>query len=128
MFPRPPLPSLIPMLEGDYREPLMVDEYGLYITIAQMEFFLNRKHGEELVNQGSPEFMKYYKNCCLYNLVYDMMEEDPECGKMYWDHSTESVAMSFAMDGKVAKALASVAIHFAEVDEDEDEDEFGLFD
>jgi hypothetical protein len=72
--------------------------------------------------------MKYYKNCCLYNLVYDMMEEDPECGKMYWDHSTESVAMSFAMDGKVAKALASVAIHFAEVDEDEDDDEFGLFD
>jgi len=121
-------PSLIPMLEGDYREPLMVDEYGLYITIAQMEFFLNRKHGEELVNQGSPEFMKYYKNCCLYNLVYDMMEDDSDCGKMYWDHVTESVAMAFPMDGKVAKALASVAIHFAEVDEDEDDDEFGLFD
>jgi len=121
-------PSFFPMLEGDYREPLMMDEYGLYITISQMEFFLNRKHGEELVNNASPEFMKYYKNCCLYNLVYDMMEEDSECGKMYWDHETESVAMAFPMDGKVAKALASVAVHFAEVDDDESDDEFGLFD
>jgi hypothetical protein len=115
------------MLEGDYREPLMEDELGLYITIAQMDFFLNRKHGDQMVNQGSPEFMKYYQNCCLYNLVFDMMEEDPECGKMYWDHETESVAMSFPMDGKVAKALASVAIHFAEDDDEADEDEFGLF-
>ena len=130
MFPPSTPPSLTIMLEGDYREPLMVDEYGLYITIAQMDFFLNRKHGEELVNNASPEFMKYYKNCCLYNLVFDMMQEDPECGKMYWDSDSESVAMSFPMDGKVAKALASVAIHFAEadLDEDEDEDEFGLFD
>jgi hypothetical protein len=56
------------------------------------------------------------------------MEEDSDCGKMYWDQDTGSVAMAFPMDGKVAKALASVAVHFAEVDEDEDEDEFGLFD
>jgi hypothetical protein len=128
VFPPSTSPSLIIMLEGDFREPLMVDEYGLYITISQMEFFLNRKHGEELVNNASPEFMKYYKNCCLYNLVYDMMEEDPDCAKMYWDDVTESVAMAFPMDGKVAKALASVAIHFAEVDEEDDDDEFGLFD
>lgn len=128
MFPPSTPPSFITMLEGDYREPLMEDELGLYITIAQMDFFLNRKHGDQMVNQGSPEFMKYYKNCCLYNLVYDMMEEDPECGKMYWDQDTESVAMAFPMDGTVAKALASVAIHFAEDDDEADEDEFGLFD
>ena len=127
MSPPSTPPSLITRLEGDYREPLMEDELGLYITIAQMDFFLNRKHGDQMVNQGAPEFMKYYQNCCLYNLVFDMMEEDPECGKMYWDHETESVAMSFPMDGKVAKALASVAIHFAEDDDEADEDEFGLF-
>ena len=128
MSPPSTSPSLITMLEGDYREPLMEDELGLYITIAQMDFFLNRKHGEQLVNNASPEFMKYYQNCCLYNLVFDMMEDDPECGKMYWDDKTESVAMSFPMNGKVAKALASVAIHFTEESDDEDEDEFGLFD
>lgn len=127
MSPPSTPPSLIIMLEGDYREPLMEDELGLYITIAQMDFFLNRKHGDQMVNQGAPEFMKYYQNCCLYNLVFDMMEEDPECGKMYWDQETESVAMAFPMDGKVAKALASVAIHFAEDDDEADEDEFGLF-
>ena len=116
------------MLEGSYREPLMVDEYGLYITVAQMGFFLNREDGKQLMDSASPEFMKYYKNCCLYNLVYDMMDEDPSCGKMYWDTSSQSVAMSFPIDGRVAKALASVSLHFAEVDDDEDEDEFGLFD
>jgi len=116
------------MLEGDFREPLMVDEFGLYITIAQAGFFLNRKNGEQMMNSASPEFMKYYRNCCLYNLVYDMMEDDPTCGRMYWDESSESVAMAFPIDGKVAKALASVSLHFAEVDDDDDEDDFGLFD
>ena len=106
----------------------MVDDYGLYITVAQMGFFLNRRNGQDLMDSGSPEFMKYYKNCCLYNLVYDMMEEDSKCGKMYWDTSSDSVAMSFPIDGKVAKSLASVALRFAEVEDEEDDNEFGLFD
>ena len=106
----------------------MVDEYGLYITVAQMGFFLNRKNGQEMMDTASPEFMKYYKNCCLYNLVYDMMEEDPNCGKMYWDNLSESVAMSFPIDGKVAKALASVALHFVEAEDEDDDDDFGLLD
>jgi len=111
------------MLEGDYREPLMVDEDGLYITVAQINFFLNRKNGEELIDHGSPEFLKYYRNCCLYNLVYDMMEEDPSCGSMYWDDLTESVAMAFPMDGKVSRALAAISLRYSQ----EDDDEFGLF-
>lgn len=105
----------------------MIDEYGLYITIAQMGFFLNRENGQEMMDSASPEFLKYYNNCCLYNLVFDMMEEDPTCGKMYWDTSSESVAMSFPVDGKVARSLASVSLHLAEIEEDEDDDEFGLF-
>jgi hypothetical protein len=127
VFPPSASPSFIIMLEGNYREPLMVDECGLYITIAQVGFFLNRKNGQEMMNSASPEFMKYYKNCCLYNLVYDMMEEDPNCGKMYWDPTSESVAMAFPIDGIVAKTLASVSLHFAELEDEDDDEDFGLF-
>ena len=80
-----------------------------------------------MMNSASPEFMKYYKNCCLYNLVYDMMEEDPNCGKMYWDPTSESVAMAFPIDGIVAKTLASVSLHFAELEDEDDDEDFGLF-
>ncbi len=106
----------------------MIDECGLYITIAQMGFFINRKNGQKLFDSASPEFMKYYRNCCLYNLVFDMMEEDPKCGKMYWDTKTESVAIAFPMNGKIAKALATVSLHLAEIEDEEGMDEFESFD
>ena len=106
----------------------MAGDAGLYITAAQMQFFLNRRNGEELFKEADPAFMHYYKNCCLYNLVYDMMEEDDECGKMYWDEKSESVALAFPMKGKVAMELATVASYFVEDDDDEeDEDPFGIF-
>ena len=108
-----------------FREPLLIDENGLYITAAQMQFFLNRQNGKEKFRTGDQEFMHYYKNCCLYNLIYDMMEEDPECGKMYWDHKKNSVALSFPMKGEVSKALAQVSLEMEE--EDEDDDPFGIF-
>jgi len=111
----------------DFREPLLIGEDGLYITAAQMQFFLNRKKGEKAFKEGSPEFLHYYKNCCLYNLVYDMMEDDPECGKMYWDEKTHSVALAFPMKGKVALQLATVASFFNEDEDEEDEDPFGIF-
>ena len=109
----------------DYREPLMTTEDGLYITAAQMQFFLNRRDGEEKFKEGHPEFMKYYHNCCLYNLIYDMMLEDESCAKMYWDCGNESVAMSFPTDGTVAQALSEVT--FSREEDDEPDDEFGLF-
>jgi hypothetical protein len=62
-----------------------MDDNGLYVTTAQMNFFMNRDNGEKLVREVSPEFVKYYNNCKLYNLVYDMMEHDPKCAVMYWD-------------------------------------------
>ena len=37
-----------------------------------------------------------------------MMENNPECAKMYWDEKTESVALSFPASGIVAQALANV--------------------
>ena len=107
----------------------MMDEFGLYITVAQMDFFLNRKDGAELMDSASPEFMDYYQNCLLYNMVYDMMEAEPETGDMYWDHTNQTVAFSFPLNGKISKALASISSNIFEdyEDNDNDEDEYNLF-
>ena len=114
----------------EFREPLLVDESGLYITAAQMRFFLNRKNGKKKFKTGDSEFISYYKNCCLYNLVYDMMDLHPGCAKMYWDEANQCVALAFPMRGRVAVALAKVAAFFGDSDGedfDEDEDTFGIF-
>jgi hypothetical protein len=112
----------------DFREPLYgADDSGLYITAAQMQFFLNRNDGEKLFSKADPRFLKYYKNCTLYNLVYDMMDEDPSCAKMYWDNETDSVALSFPVEGEVSKALTQVAIETDDEDEDY-EDPYNIFD
>jgi len=106
----------------------MMDDNGLYITCAQMQFFLNRNDGEKKFKAHDEEFMSYYKNCCLYNLVYDMMEDNPECAKMYWDSENGSVSLTFPVKGYVAQALAEVASVFAYDDEDEDDDDiYGIF-
>ena len=90
----------------------------------------NRINGKKKFKSADSEFISYYKNCCLYNLVYDMMEKNENCAKMYWDENSKSVAVSFPMRGRVAMALADVASFFASSDgedPDEDEDPFGLF-
>ena len=105
-----------------------MDDNGLYITVAQMQFFLNRKGGEQKFQNADQEFLGFYKNCCLYNLVYDMMEDNSKCAKMYWDSDTESVSLSFPVKGHVAQALATVANVFSDdEEEEEDEDTFGIF-
>ena len=114
-----------------FRKPLLIDKSGdLYITEAQLQFFLNRRSGEEKFRIRHPEFMSYYKNCCLYNVVYDMMEVNEKWARMYWDESTQSVALAFPIRGRVAMALSEVAAMFAISDREhgeEDEDPFGIF-
>jgi len=110
----------------EFRVPLLVDSNGLYITEAQMLFWINQKGGEEAYAEGDPEFLDYYKNCCLYNLVYDMMEKDPSCASMYWDNKKEEVAMAFPMEGSVAKKLSEVTFAY-DAEDDEEEDPFDIF-
>ena len=105
----------------------MTDEEGLYITVGQMNFFCNRRNGVKKFEKATPEFMSYYNNCRLYNLIYDMMEKDPKCAKIYWDTELESLAISFPIKGKVAKALSRVQSIFDEEDEEDDSDNFNLF-
>jgi len=111
----------------DFREPLMAEDNGLYITAAQMQFFLNRPRGEEKFKDADDEFLKYYKNCCLYNIVYDMMDEDEGCATMYWDSKSESVALSFNIHGEVAKELARFSNLAEEEDYDDPDHPFGIF-
>ncbi len=105
----------------------MAEDNGLYITAAQMQFFLNRPKGEDKFSQADEEFIKYYKNCCLYNIVYDMMDDDEGCATMYWDSTNESVALSFNIHGTVAKELSK----FSKISDDDDYNEpdhpFGIF-
>mgnify|MGYP003636869693 FL=1 len=97
-------------MKGKYlfREPLALDDLGLYITAAQMQFYLNTKEGRKHFRKGDANFFSYFDNCRVYNLVYDMMETNHDCAKMYWDEKSESVALTFPASGKVAQALASV--------------------
>jgi hypothetical protein len=110
-----------------FREPLLIDDEGLYITVAQMQFFLNRPRGKKKFSNGEAEFFSYYSNCRMYNLIYDMMDKDVNCAKMYWDPHTDAVALAFPMKGKVANILSSITHNFGE-DDEEEEDLFGLFD
>jgi len=114
-----------------FREPLLIDDEGLYITAAQMQFFLNRSSGKKQFKGADPKFLSYYNNCRLYNFVYDMMEDDPECARIYWDGEQNSIGVAFPMRGKIAQQLASFQ-HWEnlkrEADEDdEDDDPYGIF-
>jgi len=99
------------MEDTKFRQPFLMDDNGLYVTVAQMNFFMNGDNGEKLVREVSPEFVRYYNNCKLYNLVYDMMEHDPDCAVMYWDEKEENVSLSFPTNGKVAYTLASIDLY-----------------
>lgn len=93
----------------DFREPLIIDDYGLYVTAGQMQFFLNQPQGEKKFETGHEDFRSYYNNCAIYNLVYDMTDIDPDCASIYWDEKTESVAVAFPVVGKVANKIKAIA-------------------
>jgi len=116
----------------------MTDKAGLYITVAQMGFFLNRKNGKKKFSSADAEFMDYYRNCCIYNLVYDMMEDNPECANLYWDSDHGAVSLSFPVKGSVARILSTIAEEHETfsydkdtstgvVWDDDDEDTYGIF-
>ena len=110
------------MLEFDFNEPLNEEPDGTYITIGQMQFFLNRKNGQQLFKEGSVEFLEYYNLCRIYNLVSELMEEDKESAIMYWDSKKSIVSMGFPSKGSVALALSGMEPSVMEIIDDEDEE------
>ena len=95
-----------------FREPLTFDENGMYITAGQMQFFLNQRGGQKKFASGSDEFFRYYYKCGVYNLIWDMMEMDPDCATMYWDEDSDSVAYKFPPNGEVAQELTQCGINW----------------
>jgi len=91
-------------------DPLLIDDDGLYITIGQMQFWLNNKKNVKLFKSGSPKFFKYYNSCRTYNMISDMIEDDPECAILYWDSDLGVPAFSFPMKGAVAQAFSNLGL------------------
>jgi NAD-dependent DNA ligase len=125
-----------------YRQPLIIDSKGLYITAAQLTFYLNDKINAKDYESGSANFISYYNNCKVYNYIFDKMIEDSDCAQMYWDPKKESVAISFPVGGQLSESLKNIYPHLTDmanlgnvveademedfIDEDED-DPYNLF-
>jgi len=103
----------------DFREPLGQDLNGLYITTAQMQFFLNRRKGSEQFIVGDPKFFQYFYKCAIYNIVWDLLEEDPTCASLFWDEEGETVGVKFPVDGIVMKELREKKVQYYFEDEKE---------
>ncbi len=106
------------MKSDKFREPLGQDLNGLYITQAQMQFFLNRRGGSELFILGDPQFYKYFYKCAVYNIIWDLMETDPACATLYWDADQENVGVKFPLDGVVMQELKKKKVKYV-FDDDE---------
>jgi len=89
----------------DYRTPLFIDIFGLYITAQQMQHYLMRPEGEENFEKGTLDFFKYFNYCRVYNLLYDISEDSPKDAQMYWDSELETIAFRYPKRGKVDKHL-----------------------
>ena len=106
----------------DFREPLGEEPDGTYITAGQMQFWLNRRNGTQLFKNGDPVFLAYYNKCRIYNVIYDLMEEDETAAIMYWDSENEAISVGFPSKGSVAYALRTVKLSEDSEELEDDED------
>tara|TARA_R110002020_G_scaffold163895_6_gene350137 strand:+ start:431 stop:754 length:324 start_codon:yes stop_codon:yes gene_type:complete len=90
-----------------FREPLGKDLNGLYITAAQMQFFLNRIDGDQKFLAGHPDFFEYFYKCAIYNIIWDLLDSDPSCASLFWDIDSESIGVKFPPNGTVMEELKS---------------------
>ena len=109
----------------NFREPLNVELDGTYITVGQMQFYLNRKNAPTRAVLRDPTFLAYYNKMRVYNKVSDIMETDPLSAIMYWNPDTEGVAIAYPEVGVVADALLDI-LHIQDITENVDgEDSWG---
>ena len=92
--------------ELEFRKPVYVDSNGLYLTTTQLQFFLNRGKGYEHIKRTSPQFKEYYVKCLIYNLVWDLMDEDSSVAELFWDSKSETVVLKFPHNGIIMEELS----------------------
>jgi|14_taG_2_1085336.scaffolds.fasta_scaffold94875_2 hypothetical protein len=100
------------MLDDEFRKPLGQDPNGLYITKAQLQFFLNRPKGAKEFIERTSNFLSYFYKCAVYNIIWDLMDKDPACAKIYWDPKQEKVAISFPLNGKVVQEFKDKNVEY----------------
>ena len=120
------------MLNPDFNEPLSIESDGTFITMGQLQLFLNSSRGRKQFKKGDSEFFDYYNLCRIYNMVSKIMENDWDAAVMYWDEKKEIVSLAFPTKGEVAVAVDKLAPHsfnYGEENDDDDTDNnWGLFD
>jgi len=92
--------------DSQFRKPVFVDVEGLYLTQAQLQFFLNRRKGYEHIKKNSPQFKEYFSKCLIYNFVWDLMESDPSVAQLCWDVKSETVVLKFPHNGIIMRELS----------------------
>jgi hypothetical protein len=102
-----------------FREPLGRDLNGLYITTAQMQFFLNRHNGNELFIAGDSKFYTYFYKCAIYNIVWDELEKDPTSATLFWDTDKETIGVKFPLNGKVMQEIKNKKVQYFFEDDDD---------
>ena len=96
--------------EPDPDDPLIIDDDGLYMTLGQMQYWLNRKGAKEEFLRSSKKFLRYYNSCRTYNLISELMDIDPDCAYMYWDEKRGVPAFSFPVNGIVTDSFRELGL------------------
>ena len=95
----------------EFRVPIYLDNEDLYITEAQMQFYLNGRppafRVSDILSEGKvcKNFLVYYEKCVVYNLIWDLAERYPRSSKMYWDDNSQEFRITYPKEGMVFKAL-----------------------
>ena len=95
----------------NFRVPIHLDDKDLYITEAQLQFYLNGFSTsikvDDILEDGrvSKSFMIYYEKCVTYNLIWDLSEKHPKSSKLYWDDRYQEFRITYPKDGLVFRSL-----------------------
>tara|TARA_Y100000296_G_C5109788_1_gene224535 strand:+ start:610 stop:945 length:336 start_codon:yes stop_codon:yes gene_type:complete len=99
-----------------YEEPdelpdrVVVGPHNLYITGTQLRFYLNESKNRKSFQTLDLNFRHFLQECQIYNFISDLMKEDSECAKMYWDEALEEIVFTFPPKGDVAERIRKLGI------------------